>query len=142
MDGRRLEVKIAAGARTGTKVRVAEAVSTSPEARKSDLYLIIKVADDPRFERKGDDLHTEVSVDLYTAVLGGEVTVPTLTGNVVLTIPAGTQPGKIFRLSGRGMPHLKNPNQYGDLFVQVNVNIPRNLTPRQIELFEEISRSQ
>ena len=142
LDGRRLEVKIPPGARTGTKVRVAEAISTSREARKSDLYLLIRVADDPRFERKGDDLHTEVPVDLYTAVLGGEVTVPTLTGNVVLTIPAGTQSGKIFRLTSRGMPHLKNPNQFGDLFVQVNVTIPRNLTPRQRELFEEISHSR
>jgi curved DNA-binding protein len=123
-------------------VRVADAISTGPEARKSDLYLLIRVADDPRFERKGENLHTEVSVDLYTAVLGGEVTVPTLSGNVVLTIPAGTQPGKIFRLSGRGMPHLKNPNQFGDLFVKVNVKIPQNLTPRQRELFEEISRSR
>jgi curved DNA-binding protein len=142
LDGRRLEVKIPPGARTGTKVRVADAISTGPEARKSDLYLLIRVADDPRFERKGENLHTEVFVDLYTAVLGGEVTVPTMSGNVVLTIPAGTQPGKIFRLSGRGMPHLKNPNQFGDLFVKVNVKIPQNLSPRQRELFEEISRSR
>lgn len=141
VNGRHLEVKIPPGARTGTRVRVPEAVSAGPVRQKSDLYLVIEVASDPRFERRGDDLHTEVRVDLYTAVLGGETTVPTLSGNIVLTIPPGTQPGKTFRISGRGMPHLRNPSDHGDLYVQVNVQIPRNLTPRQRELFEEIARS-
>ncbi len=138
-DGRRLEVKIPAGARSGTKVRVADAV-TSPSGQKSDLYLLIRVADDPRFERKkGDDLSTEVKVDLYKAVLGGEVPVETLSGNVMLTIPAGTQSGQTFRLSGRGMPQLKNPQQHGDLFVKIKVQIPRDLSDQQRELFEKLA---
>jgi len=138
VDGRQREVIIPPGARTGTKVRVAEAVSTSPNQPKSDLYLIIRVAEDPRFERKGNDLHTEVKIDLFTALLGGEVTIPTLAGNVLLTIPSGTQPGQTFRLSGKGMPVLKNPNAYGDLFVKVGVRIPRNLTPEQIDLVKKL----
>jgi curved DNA-binding protein len=77
-------------------------------------------------------------VNLYTAVLGGETTVPTLTGTVILTVPAGTQPGQSFRLSGRGMPLLKNPQQHGDLYVRLNVQIPRHLSPRQRQLFEEL----
>jgi curved DNA-binding protein len=142
LDGRQLEVKIPPGAKTGTRVRVAEAVPVGQDGQKRDLYLVVQVSDDPRFERKGEDLYTETTVNLYTAVLGGEVTVPTLSGNIVLTIPPGTQPGKTFRISGRGMPHLKNTDKRGDLYARVNVQIPRKLTPRQKELFEEIARSQ
>ncbi len=139
VDGRRLEVKTPPGAKTGTKVRVADAVTT-PEGQKGDLYLVLQVADDPRFERKGDDLYMDVPVDLYTAVLGGEVTVETMNGNVVLTIPIGTQPAQTFRLAGRGMPQLRNPQKRGDLFVRARVNIPRKLTDRERELFEELAR--
>jgi curved DNA-binding protein len=139
VDGRRLDVKTPPGARTGTKVRVADAVTT-PEGQKGDLYLVMQVADDPRFERKGEDLVTDVPVDLYTAVLGGEVTVTTMDGNVVLTIPAGTQPAQNFRLGGRGMPQLKNPQKRGDLYVRARVSIPKKLTDRERELFEELAR--
>lgn len=141
LDGRRLEVKIPAGARTGTKVRVANAVPTGVEGQKGDLYLVIKIADDPRFEVKGNDLHTNVTIDLFTAVLGGEVTVETLGGNVVLTIPPGTQPGRTIRLSGRGIPRLKTPDRHGDLFAHIKVNIPQNLTEKQKELFQELKKS-
>ena len=140
IDGRRLEVKIPAGAKTGTKVRVANAVPTRTAGQKGDLFLVIKVAEDPRFELKGSDLHTEVTIDLYTAVLGGEVTIPTLSGNVVLTIPAGIQPGQTMRLAGRGMPRLNDSTNKGNLFAHVKVTIPRNLTPRQKELFQELKR--
>jgi curved DNA-binding protein len=142
LDGRRLEVKIPPGAKTGTKVRVANAIPTGAGGPKADLYLLIKVADDPRFELKGIDLHTEVSIDLYTAVLGGEVTVQTLSGNVVLTIPAGIQPGQSIRLAGRGIPRLKSPNVKGDLFAHIKVKIPSNLTPRQKALFQELKREK
>jgi curved DNA-binding protein len=138
LDGRQKEVIIPAGARTGTKVRVSEAISTAPNRQKSDLYLVIQVADDPRFQRKKNNLYTDVDVDLYTAVLGGEIKVPTLSGNVVLSIPAGTQPGQTFRLSGRGMPLLKNPKTSGDLYVKINVRIPRKLSAKEKELFSEL----
>jgi curved DNA-binding protein len=139
-DGHRIEVKIPPGAKTGTKVRVAKSIPTGAGGQKGDLYLIIHVADDPRFEVKDDDLHTQVSIDLYTAVLGGEVTVQTLSGNVVLTIPAGIQPGQSIRLTGRGMPKLNSPSNKGDLFAHIKVKIPSNLTPRQKELFQELRR--
>lgn len=140
INGRQIEVKIPPGARTGTKVRVSGVIPT-PDGKNEDLYLVITVAEDPRFERKGDDLYTSVNVPLYTAVLGGEVTVPTLAGNVVLTIPAGTQPEQVFRLSGRGMPRIKDPTSYGDLLVRAKVQIPRQLTKRQRELFEQLAQS-
>ncbi|MGD9092793.1 MAG: J domain-containing protein [Anaerolineales bacterium] len=137
-DGRRLEVKIPPGARTGTKVRVAGAM-TLPDGRKEDLYLLIHVTSDPSYKRKGNDLYTDVDVDLYQAVLGGEVPVRTLSGNIMLTIPPGTQPGQSIRLSGQGMPHLREPQKRGDLFVRTKVKIPRNLTPEQKDLFEKLA---
>lgn len=140
VDDRRLDIKIPPGAKTGTKVRVADAI-TSSQGRKGDLFLVIKVIGDPHFERKGDDLYTDVNVGLYTAVLGGEATVQTMSGNVVLTIPAGTQPSQTFRLAGRGMPQLRKPEQHGDLFVRAKVIIPRNLTPQQKELFQKLEKS-
>ena len=137
-DGRRLEVRIPPGARTGTKVRVQNAVPAGPQGQAGDLYLVIRVADNPKFERKGNDLITDVSVDLYTAVLGGEAAVETMSGAVVLTIPPGTQPGQTFRLAGRGMPQLRNPAVKGDLLVRVKVAIPRNLSEEQRSLFQEL----
>jgi curved DNA-binding protein len=138
IDGRRLEVKIPPGARTGTKVRVPEAVPGA-DGQKSDLYLVIKVMDDQNFERKGNDLFTDAAIDLYTAVLGGEVKVQTLNGEVVLTVPAGTQPGQTFRLAGRGIPYLKTPDTHGDLYVRAKVKIPRDLTSQQRQLFKQLA---
>ena len=140
LQGMQKEVRIPAGARTGTKVRISGVVPVGNTGQKGDLYLIIKVADDPRLERRGNDLHTDSSIDLFTAVLGGEVTIQTLTGSVALTIPAGTQPGQTIRLAGKGMPLLKDPQLHGDLFVHVKVRLPKNLTERQKELFRELSR--
>ncbi|MDX1437074.1 MAG: J domain-containing protein [Anaerolineales bacterium] len=141
IDGRQLEVKIPAGAKTGTKVRVPGVGPAAPNGVPGDVYLVLQVADDPRFTRKGNNLITEVDVDLYTVLLGGEVTVPTLSKNVVLTIPAGTQPGQTFRLKGRGMPKLNQQAERGDLLVRVKVNIPRSLTDEQRALVEELARS-
>ncbi len=135
---RRLEVKIPAGARSGTKVRMKGAATSPQDGRPQDLYLVVEVLPDPHFERKEDDLYTDVSIDLYTAVLGGQVKVPTLSGEVLLTIPAGTQPGQTFRLAGRGMPHLSAANTFGDLYARIKVSLPRNLTARQKTLFEQL----
>jgi curved DNA-binding protein len=139
VDNRRLEVKIPRGARTGTKVRVANAMPT-PDGQRGDLFLVIRVMEDPRFERKDNHLYTDANIDLFTAVLGGEITVPTLTGDILLTIPPGTQPGQMFRLAARGMPNLNAPDSLGDLFVRVKVNLPRKLSNRQRELFQELAR--
>jgi curved DNA-binding protein len=140
-DGRRLEVQIPPGAREGTRVRMSgEGGPGTAGGGTGDLYLRIRVAPDPQFERHNDDLYTTIPVDLYTAVLGGEVPVPTLNGSVMLTIPAGTQNGRRFRLRGKGMPHLGQPEQRGDLYAEADVRLPESLTPRQRELFEELRR--
>jgi len=134
-NGNRKRVKIPAGVRTGSKVRVAGA---GPNG--TDLYLIVQIKEDERFERKGDDLHTTAKVDAFTAILGGEAEVQTMTGKVNLTIPPGTQPEQLFRVAGRGMPQLKNPNSKGDLYVRLKVEIPRYLSSKQRELLEEASK--
>jgi curved DNA-binding protein len=139
MQDRKLEVKIPPGAHTGTKVRVPGAITT-PSGDRKDLYLVVEVAKDPRFERDGDHLHTTATVDLFTAVLGGEITVETLSGNIMLTIPPGTQPDQVFRLSKRGLPHMKDPQTFGDLFVRVKVQIPKHLNQQQRQLFEQLAR--
>jgi len=141
-DGRRLEVKIPAGARSGTRVRMAgEGAAGAAGGTAGDLYLRVRVLPDPQFERRGDDLHVTLPVDLYMAVLGGQVQVPTLSGPVMLTIPAGTQNGRAFRLRGKGMPRLRQADQYGDLFAKIDVQLPMDLSPRQRELFEELQRT-
>ena len=134
-DGKRKQVKIPAGVRTGSKVRVAGA---GPNG--TDLYLIVQVKEDKRFERKGNDLHTTTKVSAFTAMLGGEAEVQTMTGKVKLTIPPGTQPEQVFRVAGRGMPQLKKTSSKGDLFVRLKVEIPRSLSSKQKELLEEASK--
>jgi curved DNA-binding protein len=134
-DGKQKQVRIPAGVRTGSKVRVAAA---GPNGL--DLYLIVDVKDDPRFERRGNDLHTTATVDIFTAVLGGEAEVETFHGKIKLNVPAGTQPEQVFRLAGRGMPSVKNAKEKGDLYVRLKVQVPKYLSPKQRELLEEASR--
>ena len=140
IDNRKIEVKIPAGAKTGTKVRVAGVGPSSSPMQRSDLYLVVEVLPNNRFSVNGNDLTAEVSIDLVTAVLGGSVTVKTLSGDVVLTIPSGTQPGQKFRLTGRGMPALRANQSPGDLYVQVKVELPKKLTDKQRQLFEELKK--
>jgi len=130
--GRKIEASIPPGVRTGSKVRL------SGQAGGADLFLKIKVLPHKRFTRKGDDLITTVSVDIYTAILGGEVSVETMGKPVRLTIPEGTDSGKTMRLKGLGMPNLKNPTQYGDLYARVELRLPARLTPAEKEKFREI----
>ena len=134
-NGKQKQVHIPAGVRTGSKVRVAGA---GPNGL--DLYLIVDVQEDKRFERRGNDLHTIATVNVFTAVLGGEADVETLSGKIKLNVPAGTQPEQVFRLAGRGMPSVKNANEKGDLYVRLKVQIPKYLSPKQRELLEEASR--
>jgi curved DNA-binding protein len=138
VDGRKIEVKIPPGARTGTKVRI----NLQKDARNRDvgnLYLLVNVAPDPIYERRGDDLYIDVDLDLFSAVLGGETRIITLAGGVMLTIPPGSQPGQIFRLKGRGMPKLSNPSQHGDLYARLQIELPRKLSDRERDLFQQLA---
>ncbi|MFC2031366.1 DnaJ C-terminal domain-containing protein [Chloroflexota bacterium] len=141
-DGQRFEVKIPAGSKTGTRVRMSGQGATGGAGGPAgDLYLRVSVRPDPRFERKGEDLHTTVQADLYTLVLGGQIRIGTLDSEVMLTVPAGTQNGRTFRLRGKGMPHLRQPDERGDLFARVDVVLPAELTSEQKELFEALRTS-
>ncbi len=137
---RRVDVTLPPGVRTGTKIRVPAAGPARADGSPSDLYLVLNVVEDPLFERDGDDLHTHVTIDVFKAILGGEVEVKTLSGKVVLTIPAGTQPEQVFRVAGRGMPVLKQAQAAGDLYIQVKVQIPRQLTAKQKSLLAEAAK--
>jgi curved DNA-binding protein len=139
---KKIEVKIPAGSKSGTRVRVSGVGPKNGSGRQGDLYLDIQVADDHRFTRKGDHLYTKKQVDLFTAILGGEVEVETMSGNVLLNIPAGTQPGQVFRLGKKGMPNLKQKGSYGDQFVTIDVSIPRNLSDKQKDVFKKMRDSQ
>ena len=138
---RRVEVKIPPGVRDGSRVRVAGEGGRGTGGRRGDLYLRVRVAPDPTFERKGDDLQTTLRAPLTAAVLGGEAQVPTLEGTVGIKIPAGTPAGQVFRLRGHGLPKLGAPGERGDLLATLAVELPRTLTARQRELFEELRKS-
>jgi curved DNA-binding protein len=140
-NGRRLEVKIPPGVDTGSRIRVAgEGPAGGMGLPAGDLYLKVTVAPHAVFARDGEDLRRDVDVDLYAALLGGDVALDTLDGRVTLKIPPETQTGSVFRLRGKGMPKLKQPNRRGDLYVQVNVQLPEHLTERERQLFEELAR--
>lgn len=135
---KRLEVKIPPGVNDGSKIRLAGQGSVGAGGAKGDLELVVKMVPHKLFERKGDDLYTEVPVPLVTSVLGGEIELPTLKGKVALKIPPETPNGNVFRLSGKGMPHLGNVSQHGDLFAKVKVVLPTKLTPKEKQLFEQL----
>jgi len=140
MDGRRLEVKIPAGVDTGSRVRIAgEGQPGIGGGARGSIYLSITVLPHPTFQRKGDDLYCALPVDVYTAVLGGEVAVPTLKGQVMLKIPPETQGGKRFRLKGLGLPNLKDPKVSGDLYAEVQIALPRALSKQEKDLFTQLA---
>jgi curved DNA-binding protein len=139
-DGRRLEVKIPRGVKTGSRIRVAgEGVPGRSGRPSGDLYLKVTVSPHTVFTRDGDNLSRDIDLDLYTAILGGEARVSTLDGDVTLKVPPETQSGRTFRLRGKGMPRLRNPDRRGDLFVKVRVRLPQGLNNRERQLFRELA---
>jgi len=140
LDSQRIEVKIPPGVETGSRIRIAgKGGGGIGGAPSGDLYLRTIVRSHGTFERKENDLYTKVPVDLYTAVLGGEVAVQTLKSQVMLTIPPETQSGDRFRLRGLGMPHLKNPESKGDLYAEARIVLPQGLDQTEKELFTQLA---
>ncbi len=136
---RRLDVKIPAGVRDGSKLRIAgEGGRGKGGAQAGDLYFVVKLRPHPIFEARGDDLWTEAPVSLYDAVLGGKIVVPTISGRADMAIPPETQNGQIFRLKGQGLPSLRAGSP-GDEMVRVKVELPRNLTAEEIDLFRQLA---
>ena len=133
---RRLEARMPAGIQDGGRVRLAgqggQGYAGGPNG---DLYLVVHIRPHERFERQGADLRTTVDVPLYTAVLGGEVNVPSLNGQLALRIPPETQNGRTFRLRGKGLARAGSKGERGDLLARVNVRLPTGLTAEERELF-------
>ncbi|MCA9933405.1 MAG: J domain-containing protein [Ardenticatenaceae bacterium] len=137
-NGEQFTARIPAGAQSGTKVRL-RGKGYADQGRMGDLFLVIDVMPHKLFAREGDNLLVTVDVDVLTAVLGGKVTVPTLDGNVKLTIPPGTQGGQTFRLSGKGMPRLRDKEQYGDLLATMRIRIPTILSDAERTLYTQLA---
>ncbi len=137
---KQLEVKIPAGVETGSRLRIAgEGEGGAQGGPAGDLYVVIHVSEHEQFERQGSNLYSSVPVTFAQAALGSEITVQTLEGQQQLKIPAGTQPGTVFRIKGNGMPVLGGRGR-GDLFVAVTVVTPTTLTREQRRLLEQLAQ--
>jgi curved DNA-binding protein len=140
-QARSIDVRIPAGVKDGSRVRAAgEGETGSGGAASGDLFLRVRIKPHPVFERKGDDLYSKVPVPVTTAVLGGEAQVPTITGSVRLKVPETTQPGQLFRLKGHGMPTVGKPDEKGDLYATIDIQLPRSLTKDQRQTWEQVKK--
>ena len=141
INEKNIRITIPAGVEDGQVIRLknhgAPGANGGPHG---DLYITFRLTPDPVFKRVGNDLYISLNLDLYTAVLGGEVMVDTLDGKIKLKVKPETQNGTKSRLKGKGFPVYKQEGHFGDLFVTYNILIPQNLTPRQKELFTELSK--
>ena len=135
---KRLEVKIPLGVKNSSRIRIAGKGQPGYGGPSGDLYLITSVKTHQQFERRGDDLYVTTPVPLTVAILGGEIQVPTLKGKVALQIPPETQNGRVFRLTGQGMPHLGNSSR-GNLLAKANIVLPTKLSPQEKDLFKQLS---
>jgi curved DNA-binding protein len=137
-NGRKIEAKIPRGVRTGSRVRLkGQGESGSGGGETGNLYLKIEVRPHHQFERNGDDLNLTISVDLFTLLLGGQVTVSGIDRSVRLDIPPETANGRVFRLRGLGMPRLKNPVERGELYVTVQAALPKSLSDKEKDLIKQ-----
>jgi curved DNA-binding protein len=143
IDGHRIKAGIPVGVRTGSRVRLAgQGEQGSNRGPAGDLYLIVHVLPNEFFESEGDNLHMEVPVDIFTAVAGGEIRIPTMERPLILKIPPRTNSGRSFRLRGKGMPHLGDSKTRGDLFAQVRLVLPDPLTDREVNSIRELASAR
>jgi len=139
LNGQKLRIKIKPGAAHQQKLKIKGKGRPSPNGGPSgDLYIVLKLRPDKRFERVGNDLIYKLDIDLYTAILGGKLTIPTMKGTVKMTIPKGTPFGKTLRLKEKGMPVYGKVGQHGDLRVKLNIQMPKDLSAAEIQLFEQL----
>ena len=143
VNGKNIRISIPAGVENGQVIKLKGHGAPGPRnAAAGDLFLTFVIAPDPQFKRTGNDLQQTVNLDLYAAVLGGEVTVDTLDGKIKLKVKPGTQNGAISRLKGKGFPVYKKEGSNGDLYITFNILIPTSLSAREKELFEALSKEK
>jgi len=140
LNGQTIKVTIKPGIADQQVLRIAgKGGGGSNGGPNGDLYLTVKIAPHPEFRRKGNDLHRDLPVELYNAVLGGKTQIKTLRGNVTVNIPKGTPNGKALRLRGLGMPVYAKKNEFGNLLVKVDILLPEHLSEEEIELFRKLA---
>ena len=136
---KKFEVSIPKGMGDGQRIRLANQGGAGTNGGPNgDLFLIVKLQDDQTYKRKGDDLYVDLPVSVYDLVLGGEVKVPTMSGQVAMTIPEGTQNNRMLRLAGKGMPKVKGDGA-GDQYVRLIGQLPQNITDKERKLYKELS---
>ena len=135
-----VRITIPAGVENGQSIKLkgygAPGVNGGPSG---DLYLTFAIANDPRFKRKGNDLYLNEDLELYTAILGGDITLETMNGKIKLKVQPETQNGTKTRLKGKGFPLYKKEGEFGDLYITYSIKIPTNLTEKQIDLFKQLA---
>jgi curved DNA-binding protein len=140
LNGQTIKVTIKPGVSDQQMLRIGgKGGGGSGVGPNGDLYLTVRVAPDPRYQRKGNELHCDLPVELYTALLGGKTQINTLKGKVTVNIPKGTPNGKELRLRGLGMPVYAKKNKFGDLHVKVDIVLPENLSQEETELFGKLA---
>ncbi len=141
VNAKNIRINIPAGIENGQTIKItghgSRGVNGGPNG---DLYIKFSIANDPKFKRAGNDLYSTIDLDLYTAILGGELMIDTLSGKVKVPVKPETQNGTKVKLKGKGFPLYKKEGQFGDLFITYSIKIPTNLTERQKELFIELSK--
>jgi curved DNA-binding protein len=141
IGGEKIKVKIKPGAYEGQTLRVKGKGQKGSSGRAGDLYLTIRQGADPIYERKGNDLHMNASLDLFTALLGGKLEIHSLSGTVSIAIREGTQNGKTVRLKGKGLPVYGKSDEHGDLYVRLTVRLPEKLTEEQKDLIKKLKHA-
>jgi len=141
VNGKSIRITIPAGIENGQTIKISghggPGLNSGPNG---DLYISFSITNDPHLKRLGDNLYTSVDLDLYTAILGGEIILNTLSGQVKLKVAAETQNGSKIKLKGKGFPVYKKEGEFGDLYVTYSIKIPKNLSDKQKELFAELSK--
>jgi curved DNA-binding protein len=143
MDGHRITATIPPGVRSGTRVRlVGHGEPGKNGGSAGDLYLITRILPNDDFERVGDDLHMDIPVDIFTAIAGGEIRIPTLAQPLILTIPPRTNANRSFRIRNKGMPHLGDPEKRGNLFARVRLVLPELLTDQEVDSIQALASAR
>jgi curved DNA-binding protein len=141
LNGQKLRITIKPGSYDGQKLKIKGKGQVGANGgKKGDLYINLRVQPDSRFQRKGNDLWVTKTIDLYTAILGGKIEIPTLTGTVKMSVPKGTDNGKTLRLKGKGMP-INGTKSFGDLMVKIQVVLPKNLSVEEEGLFKKLQEA-
>ncbi|MBA3665295.1 MAG: J domain-containing protein [Bacteroidetes bacterium] len=141
VNGKNIRLTIPAGVENGQTIKITGHGGPGRNGGPNgDLYITFSVSNNTKFKREGNNLHSTEDIDLYTAVLGGQVTVNTFDGKVKLTVPPETQNGTRVKLKGKGFPVYRKEGQFGDLFITYHVKIPASLSVKEKELFKELSK--